>query len=92
MATDATVAHGRELAKLRPETLVARRAELSPTANSFVGLSLVGHRACSHAEDARVGRKTITNGVKQTMPSLWLLGAGGARTGKKKALLPPAAR
>jgi hypothetical protein len=88
MATDASTQHGHELAKLRPETLVARMVELSPTANSFTGRPRQGPRRYSHAEGARVGRKTITNGVKQTMPGLWPLGGGVGASRKKKVLTP----
>ena len=88
MATDASRTHEHELAKLRPETLVAHMVELSPTANSLVGLPRQGQRRCSHVEGARVGRKTITNGVKQTMPGLWPLGGGIGAPRKKKARTP----
>ncbi len=62
MATDAATCHGLELAKLRPETLDARKAELPPTA------------ILSNAAGTRAGSKKITNGVKQKRSGTWSRG------------------
>ncbi len=46
MATDASIRHGLELAKLRPETLESLKAKLPPTANFSNPVDVVGDATC----------------------------------------------
>lgn len=78
-ATDATIRYGLDLTILRPETIESLRAKLPPTANFFeaVATSLRDDDVAgglSIAERARVGFEQITNGVKQKLPGMRLLG------------------
>jgi hypothetical protein len=71
LATDASTCHRFDLAILRPETVEPFRAKLPPTATNF---------NLSTAEEARVGRKEIANGVKQQLSGAWPLGVEIFRT------------
>lgn len=46
MATDASIRHGLELAKLRPETLESLKAKLPPTANFSNPVDVIGDATC----------------------------------------------
>ena len=52
MATDAAIRHGLELAKLRPETLVALKAKLPPTANFHNPVDVIGDATSERYTDA----------------------------------------
>jgi hypothetical protein len=70
-ATHASTCYRLDLAILRPETVEPFRAKLPPTATNF---------NLSTAEEARVGRKEIANGVKQQLSGAWPLGVEIFRT------------
>ena len=78
-ATDATIRYGLDLTILRPETIESLQAKLPPTA-ILSEAAATSHRdgdvarEFSMAERARVGFQQITNGVKQKLPGMRLLG------------------
>ena len=76
MATDAAACYGFELAKLRPEKLEARLAKLPPTATFFSTKTAMHGLSWNNStpREARIGIEKITNGVKQQLPGMRLLG------------------
>ena len=64
-ATDASTCLWLDLVILRPETVESFPAKMPPTATNF---------KLSTAEETRVGRKEIANGVKQQLSGIRFLG------------------